>query len=89
MTLEQQLFALLEQHDLTTVSVGIHKRGDGSAYFTANAHADQGRCTGSDYGAEFTGSAAAAISSAIGKMNALRYPPVVAVEPLQPMELAA
>lgn len=86
MTLEQQLFALLEQHDLSSLSItayagdtgkrfiGVSALGGGKAAFDTIRGNDDLTVT---------------IGSAIGELNVKRYPPVVAVDALQPMEMAA
>lgn len=38
-TLEAQLTALLQKHDLTGISMTIHRLSDGRVFFSSNAHA--------------------------------------------------
>lgn len=91
MTLEQQLFALLEQHDLSSLSLQVHRGPNGEPYLYSYAHGEDAkgkRQLGStEYDSQ--GAVASAIGSAIAQLNIRRYPPVVAVEALQPMEMAA
>lgn len=85
MTLEQQLFALLEQHDLSSLSLHASKREDGSCRVYAVAHGGNRLCAFNKVGDTLHD----ALGSAIGELNVLRTPPVAEVDALAVMQVAA
>lgn len=87
MTFEQQLFALLEQHDLSSLSITVYRGKAGrTPWLGASAQGDNKAAFDALVSCQ---DASAAIGSAIGELNVKRCPPVVAVDQVQPLEMAA
>lgn len=82
MTLEEQLFALLELHGLSSIQLHATNH-DGMSYVYAIAHS-QGQCCFSE--GHRLQSANAALGSAIGLLNVKLRPPFAYVATLAPME---
>lgn len=79
-TIEQQIFSIMEAHGLTSLSIhGMRSPGGRNVIF-AYAHGG-GLCGQSELGHSLANEAA---SDAIGKLNAVRCP-LPDVEPFQPM----
>jgi UDP-N-acetylmuramyl tripeptide synthase len=69
-SLAEQLQALVEQHDLTSLSIDIHRRDDGTVFFASFAHA--GDLCGHSSGSENRASPAAAMTASIKALNEKR-----------------
>jgi hypothetical protein len=71
MTLEEQLARIAEVHNLTSLSINLYRRADGSFWIGSYAHADGG-CGSCDNSAT---TVTDAITSAIANLNSERFPP--------------
>lgn len=67
-TLEDQLKALAEKHDLSALTVSIYRRSDGSFHLGANAHGDS-LCASDDYDSD---TLSGALRTAIENLNKKR-----------------
>lgn len=85
MTLEQQLFALFANHNLTSLTLHVGRIGDGDPYLYASAQG--GNECAFDEQADKT-SASSVLASAIGQLEVKRRPPVADVPALTPMVTA-
>lgn len=78
MTLDEQLRALCEQHDLCALSISAHRHDGGRIFYSANA---QTFVSGSRLGAQgIKGDPAGAIAEAIEGLNAKRVRSVAVSE---------
>ena len=75
MTLEEQLFALMDQHGLNFISVAVYTLPDGTRFFGGGAHSES-VCGQGD---NMHGSAVGAVNAAITDLEAkrLKLTPVV------------
>ena len=82
-TLEQSLLALMEEHDLTSISVGMIRRGDGTAFANCYAQGD-GLCESAGHALPLADEVAAAIAELNAKRNmvpSVELPALVIGEP--------
>lgn len=71
MTLEEQLNRIAEVHNLTSLSINLYRRENGTFWIGSYAHAEGG-CGSCDNSAT---TATDAIKLAIANLNARRFPP--------------
>jgi hypothetical protein len=83
MTLSEQLRALVAEHNLTALSIEVHRRDDGTTYFCSYAHASPNLCVHNDYEMEDDASPQAVITSAIETMNEKRRSKPVIVSDME------
>lgn len=80
MTLEQQLLDLMEKHNLTAISVGLHKMDNGRTFPSAYAHANGLECGAGKTSAETID---LCLGQAIAEIEAQRM--VAAADPVAPL----
>ena len=69
LTLEQSLIALMEEHNLTSISIGMIRGSDGAAFPNCYAQGD-GLCGSASHSLPLAGEIAAAIAELNAKRNA-------------------
>lgn len=84
MTLEQQLFALLDQHNLSSLSIQVLRVSDDRRILNATAQGN-GKCASNKIG----DTSSEVVGSAISELNAIRNPACEPVTTFEPMDIAA
>lgn len=86
MTLEEQLLALIEEHNLTTISLSVSRLKDGTVFYSSNAHGPDAngiqRCSGAPHNLR---TIKETVAVAIGTLNEMRAVGTVAIGKLSTM----